>query len=261
MPSRAVLLLLVLAACVSTLPLPGLHWPAALEARTPPAPPVAVEPSVPVSAARPGAALVVDGSFAAAQGVSRQVLDLAMSAVRCAVNTGDIALPPTLTLIDYSKPSVEPRLWVFDLRTGQLLFRELVAHGRNTGENLANHFSDQLNSLQSSLGLFVTRDTYVGGNGYSLRLDGLEPGFNGRARERNIVMHGAAYVSEVAAHSLGRLGRSWGCPALRTAIAAKVIDTIRGGGVVFSYYPDNRWLQESKLLNCAAESPAILAAR
>lgn len=258
--------MLVLVACAVALP-----WPGRVEARAPSpedaltaASPAAPSPAVSAAASTSlAASLVLDPSIAVAQGVSRHALDLAMSAVRCAVNAGDIALPPTLTLIDYSKPSVEPRLWVFDLRSGRMLFRELVAHGRNTGDNLANRFSDELNSLQSSLGLFVTRDTYVGGNGYSLRLDGLEPGFNGHARARNIVMHGAAYVSEAAAHSLGRLGRSWGCPALRTAIAAKVIDTIRGGGVVFSYYPDNRWLQESKLLNCAAASPepAVLATR
>ena len=128
-------------------------------------------------------------------GVSREVLDLAISAVSCAVNSGDIERPRTLTVIDYSLPSVEPRLWVFDVATGKLLFKELVAHGRNTGENMATQFSDTPDSHQTSIGLFVTADTYVGSNGYSLRLDGLEPGFNGRARERAIVMHGAPYVT------------------------------------------------------------------
>ena len=138
-----------------------------------------------------GAGLVaIPGAQSA--GVSKKVLDLALGAVNCAVQSGDIALPPTLTLIDYSLPSTEARLWVFDLRTGQLRFHELVAHGKGTGENLAERFSDDMDSHQSSLGLFVTRDTYLGSNGYSLRLDGLEPGFNGRARERAIVMHGAS---------------------------------------------------------------------
>jgi len=191
---------------------------------------------------------------AAAQtaGISSDVLSLALGAVSCAVASGDITAPPTLTVIDYSRPSVEPRFWVFDLKTGQLLYKELVAHGRNTGENLALHFSDSMNSRQSSIGLFVTRDTYVGSNGYSLRMDGLEPGFNGRARERAIVMHGAPYVSDEIASSQGRLGRSWGCPALREAIAHEVIDTVRGGGVVFSYYPDQAWLNSSRFLNCGA---------
>jgi len=182
-------------------------------------------------------------------GVSVEVLRLALGAIQCATASGDITAPPTLTLIDYSRPSVEPRLWVFDLNSGTLLFKELVAHGRNTGENVATRFSDAMNSRQTSLGLFVTSDTYVGSNGYSLRLDGLEPSFNGRARDRAIVMHGAPYVDMKIAATQGRLGRSWGCPALREAVARQVIDTIRGGGVIFSYYPDADWLKSSRFLN------------
>ena len=200
---------------------------------------------------------LVNGIEAEAAGVSRPVLDLALGAVACAVAAGDVAPPPTLTLIDYSRPSTEPRLWVFDLRTGELRFRELVAHGKGTGENLAEHFSDTMNSHQSSLGLFVTRDTYVGSNGYSLRLDGLEPGFNGRARERAIVMHGAPYVDAAFAATQGRLGRSWGCPALREAVAREVIDFVRDGGVIFSYYPDAAWLKESKFVNCTPADPEL----
>jgi hypothetical protein len=215
-----------------------------------------IEEAVSVPLAQPQPVRVtspVDLEAAEAAGVSRDVLKLALDAIECATASGEIEAPPTLTLIDYSKPSVEPRLWVFDLAEGRLLFSELVAHGRNTGENFATNFSDTLNSRQSSIGLFVTADTYVGSNGYSLRMDGLEPGFNGRARERAIVMHGAPYVSEEIAARQGRLGRSWGCPALRQAIARNVIDTVRGGGVVFSYYPDEEWLSSSKFLNgCSA---------
>jgi hypothetical protein len=184
-------------------------------------------------------------------GVSADVLHLALSAVKCGVASGDLRAPKTLTLIDYSRPSTEPRLWVFDLQTGDMLFKELVAHGKNTGDNMATRFSDDMNSRQSSIGLFRTSDTYVGNNGYSLRLDGLEPGFNAHARQRAIVMHGAPYVSADFAASQGRIGRSWGCPALREAVARKVIDTIRGGDVIFSYYPDQSWLKASKFLNCA----------
>lgn len=185
-----------------------------------------------------------------AAGLSTDVLDLAIGAVSCAVNSGAIDTPRTLTVIDYSLPSTTPRLWVFDVPGGRLLFKELVAHGKNTGQNLATSFSDTMNSRQSSLGLFVARDTYIGSNGYSLRLDGLEPGFNGHARERAIVMHGAPYVDAVIAKQQGRLGRSWGCPALRDAIAREVIDTVRGGGVIFSYYPNDTWLSRSRFLNC-----------
>ena len=185
-----------------------------------------------------------------AAGLSAEVLRLATGAVSCAVRSGAIDEPKTLTVIDYSLPSTEPRLWVFNVPSGRLLFNELVAHGRNTGENLATSFSDAMNSRQSSLGLFVTRDTYVGSNGYSLRLDGLEPGFNAHALERAIVMHGAPYVNAELAKQQGRIGRSWGCPALREAIARDVIDTVRGGGVIFSYYPDEKWLSASRFLNC-----------
>ena len=186
------------------------------------------------------------------------VLRLALKAVACATAGGDIATPPTLTLIDYSLPSTEPRLWVLDLRSGETLFVELVAHGKNTGDNLATRFSDTLESHQSSLGLFVAADSYVGSNGYSLRLDGLEPGFNGRARERAIVMHGAPYVDGAVASRQGRLGRSWGCPAVRQAVARNIIDTVRGGGVIFSYYPDDTWLNESRFLNCGRDEPTNL---
>ena len=145
----------------------------------------------------------------AAGGISPDVLRLAVTAVRCATTRGVIGRPSTLTVIDYSRPSVEPRLWVFDLHSGALLFKELVAHGRNTGGNMATSFSDAPNSRQSSLGLFVASETYVGSNGYSLRLDGLEPGFNGRARQRAIVMHGAPYVDASLRAVQGRIGRSW----------------------------------------------------
>ncbi len=185
-------------------------------------------------------------------GLAPDVLDLAMGAVTCAVSAGALAPPHTLTVIDYSLPSTAQRLWVFEVPTGRLLFHELVAHGKNTGDNMATRFSDTMQSRQSSLGLFVTRDTYVGNNGYSLRLDGLEPGFNGRALERAIVMHGAPYVDAGVAKQMGRLGRSWGCPALRTAIARKVIDTVRDGGAIFSYYPDEAWLTRSAFLNCGS---------
>lgn len=198
----------------------------------------------------------IDG--AAAGGLAPGVLRLAVNAVQCATGRGDIKRPSTLTVIDYSRPSVEPRLWVFNLNSGKLLFKELVAHGRNTGDNMATRFSDAMNSRKSSLGLFVTSDTYVGSNGYSLRLDGLEPGFNARARQRAIVMHGAPYVDGRLAAAQGRIGRSWGCPALRDGIAREVIDTIRGGGVIFSYYPDANWLKTSRYLN-GCSGPSVIA--
>jgi hypothetical protein len=180
--------------------------------------------------------------------IETDVFDLALSAASCAVKSGAVKNPPTLTVIDYSRPSSEKRLWVFDLRSRELVYEELVAHGQGSGANLATEFSNDNESHQTSLGLFVTADTYVGKNGYSLRLDGLDRGVNDRARERAIVMHGAPYVSEAFVKANGRLGRSWGCPAVSDLVARKMIDTVKGGGLVFAYYPDAEWLKTSKFL-------------
>ena len=185
--------------------------------------------------------------------VDSGVFGLALGAAGCAVRSGAVADPATLTVIDYSRPSTEPRLWVYDLRSHELLYQELVAHGQGSGENLPTQFSNEPETHRSSLGLFVTEDPYIGKNGYSLRLNGLDAGFNDRALERAIVIHGAPYVSAEFARAQGRLGRSWGCPALREAIARQVIDRVKGGSLVFAYYPDPKWLATSKYLgDCAA---------
>jgi hypothetical protein len=185
--------------------------------------------------------------FAGADTLDGSVLRLALNAAACARSSQGIT-KDLLTVIDYSKASTEPRLWVLDLVHERVLFEELVAHGRGSGDNYATRFSNDDGSHQTSLGLFKTADTYVGNNGYSLRLEGLETGVNDRARERAIVIHGAPYVSETSVRTLGRLGRSWGCPALRPAIARSVIDTIKDGSLVFAYYPDQNWLHGSRFL-------------
>jgi hypothetical protein len=187
---------------------------------------------------------------AAAPAANPDVLSLATRAADCARRQGLLDGFRHLAVIDYSRPSTEPRLWVFDVARGRLLFQELVAHGRNTGEKLAERFSNVEGSKMSSLGLFQTTETYYGSNGYSLRLRGLDAGFNDNALARAIVMHGAPYVSEAIAERLGRLGRSWGCPAVRTEVARTVIDTLKGGALLFAYYPDRKWLSESPLLQC-----------
>jgi L,D-transpeptidase catalytic domain len=187
--------------------------------------------------------------FAGAESLDGGVLRLALNAASCARDAGVVKDDRLLTVIDYSKASTEPRLWVLDLERERVLFEELVAHGRGSGENFASRFSNLDGSYQTSLGLFRTADTYVGANGYSLRLDGLEAGVNDRARERAIVMHGAPYVSEANVRTVGRLGRSHGCPALRPGVARTVIDTIKQGSLVFAYYPDQQWLKGSRFLN------------
>lgn len=188
-----------------------------------------------------------------------RVLDLALHARDCALASAPAAR--RLAVIDYSRPSTEPRLWVFDLESEQLLFTEHVAHGRGSGENIATAFSNREGSHQSSLGLFRTAETYHGGNGYSLRMDGLEPGVNDAARDRLIVMHGARYVNPLVATEQGRLGRSYGCPALRPEVAREVIDSLKQGQLVFAYYPDPDWLDGSPFLGCGRGALADAAPR
>jgi hypothetical protein len=179
-----------------------------------------------------------------------KVIRLAVESASCASGQ-DQRAAQRLAVIDYSRPSTEPRLWVFDVDRRRLLYTELVAHGRNSGENYSHSFSNAPGSYESSLGLFRTRDSYQGHNGYSLRMDGLESGVNDRASERAIVMHGAPYVNTSFLHSQGRLGRSQGCPAVRPAVARELIDALKGGQYIFSYYPDTKWLASSAFLQCS----------
>jgi hypothetical protein len=181
-----------------------------------------------------------------APGLRGEVLRLALDAAQTASDKGLVRRHDVITVIDYSLPSSQPRLFVFDLAARKLLFRELVAHGKNSGGDRTTFFSNSPGSLATSLGLFVTEDTYIGGNGYSLRLRGLEEGVNDMALDRAIVMHGASYVSRAAIQALGRLGRSWGCPAVRTEVAKKIINTVRGGSAIFAYYPEKSWLSSSQ---------------
>lgn len=203
-------------------------------------------PAAARSAARPPVARALERLDGAPR---PEVLDLALRAYECGREAGAVE-GPLLTLIDYSLPSTVRRLWVIDVPRRRVLFHELVAHGENSGGNWATAFSNRPGSRQSSLGLFRTEDTYVGGHGVSLRLEGLEPGVNDQAMQRKIVMHGADYVDSRVVHSLGRLGRSWGCPALPRPVSRRVIDRIKGGSALFAYYPDRRWLGQSRFLRC-----------
>lgn len=194
-----------------------------------------------------------------APSLDRTVLDKALAAMSCAVN-GGLAPADRLAVIDFSLPSSEPRLWIFDLATQTLLLEELVAHGRNSGDNLATDFSNREGSYQSSIGLFRASESYFGRHGYSLRMDGLEPGINDFARQRAIVIHGADYVSASWVERQGRIGRSLGCPAVSREVADQVVDTLKDGQFVFSYYPDKEWLRSSAYLNCQPERIASTVA-
>ena len=153
-----------------------------------------------------------------------------------------------LTVIDFSLPSTEKRMWIIDPENGDILLHTLVAHGRNSGELMAEKFSNTPESYQSSIGFYLTAETYHGKHGYSLRLDGLEKGYNDMARARAIVIHGADYATEAFAKSVGRLGRSLGCPALPSDLSKEAIDLIKDGSLLFIYGQDKNYLEKSSLI-------------
>lgn len=152
-----------------------------------------------------------------------------------------------LVIIDFTKPSTAERMCVVDLMQEKVLFSSHVAHGRNSGGNYATSFSNRPGSYQSSLGFYLTENTYNGRNGYSLVLDGLEKGINDKAKERAIVIHGASYCNPSFIPSAGRLGRSHGCPALPTIVSRDIIDTIKGGALIYIHAEDNDYFAKSIL--------------
>lgn len=183
-------------------------------------------------------------------GLDYKAYDLAISGFQKLKEKGEIKRD-IISICDFTQSSVNKRLYIIDLSTGQLLFNTLVAHGKNTGEEFARFFSNIPSSNQSSLGFYRTAETYIGAHGLSLRLQGEEPGFNNNAEGRGIVVHGADYVSDNFASQCGcsRLGRSFGCPAVPMEQHEEIINAIKGGSCLFVYYPDNNYLLGSKLLN------------
>ncbi len=159
-----------------------------------------------------------------------------------------------LSICDFSLSSKQKRLWVIDLNEKKVLFNSLVAHGKNTGEEFATQFSNRESSYQSSIGFYITETTYTGNNGYSLKLLGMDRGYNDAALQRAIVMHGADYVSEDFIRSQNRIGRSWGCPAVPRELAAPIINTIKGKNCLFIYYPDQHYLSSSQWLKNQEEA-------
>lgn len=181
-------------------------------------------------------------------GLRAEVFEAANRAFRSAWEADDTQ-KTVFTIIDYSMDSDKKRLWIIDMASGEVLFHEHVAHGVNSGSKSVEKMSNVAESRTSNLGLLRTAETYYGRHGYSLKLDGLEPGFNNNARSRAIVIHGASYVTEDFIEEHGRAGRSWGCPALNPEVTRRIIDRIKGGSLVFGYYTDATWLQESKYLS------------
>ena len=182
-------------------------------------------------------------------GMNQTVFNSALQGLKTLDSTGVITNDSIVTIIDFSQPSDKKRLYVLDLASKQILFNTLVAHGRNSGKLWASSFSNSLSSLKSSAGFYITGETYMGDNGYSLRLDGLEKNINDNARARSIVMHGAPYVDQSSINELGFLGRSWGCPAIPESLHKAIINTIKDGTCLFIYSLDKNYRKRSTLLN------------
>ncbi|HVW62585.1 MAG TPA: murein L,D-transpeptidase catalytic domain family protein [Puia sp.] len=182
-------------------------------------------------------------------GLSADAYHMAISGFLSLVLAGEIQNPGVLSIIDFSKPSTQRRLFVLDMNNGTLLFNTLVAHGRNSGKLLATRFSNRPNSFMSSIGFYLTGESFIGQHGYSLRLEGKEKGWNDNAFHRSIIIHPAEYVSEEHIRQWGYLGRSEGCPAIPEGLDREIIDSIRGGSCLFIYSPDIRYLHRSRLVS------------
>ncbi len=190
--------------------------------------------------------LIYDGLHGNADALpSREVLTMAIQGWSKMKNN---LKSKVLTVIDFSLPSTAKRMWIIDPEKGEVLLNSVVSHGRNSGDLMAKSFSNQPESFKSSVGFYKTAETYSGKHGYSLRLDGLEKGFNDQARSRAIVIHGADYAREEFAESVGRLGRSLGCPALPSELSAKAIDLIKDGSLLFIFGKDAGYLSKSSLI-------------
>jgi hypothetical protein len=186
------------------------------------------------------------------KGLSYEAFRYAMIGFYTLKDDGRVSDKNIVSIIDFTKPSSEQRFYTIDLERQAVVFHSYVSHGKNTGENVATSFSNVVHSNQSSLGFYITGETYIGSKGYSLKLDGIEEGINDKMRERAVVMHEADYVSESWIRKYGRLGRSQGCPALPKEISREVINTIKGRTVVFAYYNDDRYIAQSDYLNVDA---------
>jgi hypothetical protein len=190
---------------------------------------------------------VYDSLHLSLKGLSQQAFDYAKQGLSILIAEGKLLNDSIISIIDFSEPSNKKRLFVIDLKHYKVLFNTLVAHGRNTGREWATSFSNQNSSLKSSPGFYITRETYDGHNGFSLKLEGVERGINDNAYERGIVLHGAAYVCDDLANAQGFIGRSQGCPAVPVQVSRPIINTIKNGSCLFVYHPS--YISHSSVLN------------
>lgn len=197
----------------------------------------------------PSAVSVYDSLRLNLEGLNRKAFELAQEGFEKLKKQGAVVNDNIISIVDFSLPSTEKRLYVVDLKNYRVLYKTYVAHGRNSGTLMANSFSNSPSSYKSSLGFYKTLGTYNGKHGYSLRLEGLEKGINDNAYERAIVMHGADYVSPSYIPKLGFIGRSQGCPAVSTREATPIINTIKNGSCLFIYSPSDSYQQRSSVLS------------
>ncbi|SFE51246.1 L,D-transpeptidase catalytic domain [Chitinophaga sp. CF118] len=180
-------------------------------------------------------------------GLSREAFKYAISGMEKLEEAGKLSNADLITIVDFSLPSSKKRLFVIDLKNGKVLFNTLVSHGRNSGAAVATEFSNAPESFKSSLGFYITGETYKGEHGYSLRLQGEEAGINDNALSRGIVMHSAAYVNDKLVRLQGYIGRSLGCPAIPEKVHKLIIEEIRNGTCLFLYSPDKYYMAHSKM--------------
>lgn len=182
-------------------------------------------------------------------GLSEQAFIHAWKGYQHLLKESKITRQQYLTVCDLSQSSSKKRFYIIDIKNPSLVMQTYVAHGKNSGAEYATRFSNKPESLQTSLGFYITSNTYIGKHGLSLRLEGVDPGFNDKALVRTIVMHGASYVDGARAKAGIFMGRSWGCPAVPANQSTKIINTIKEGSCLFIYHPDNNYLTHSKILN------------
>lgn len=209
---------------------------------------VATTDNTAAATAKSASAVLYDSLHLNELGLSQEALEYAYKGYEYLLNKGAVKNSDIITVVDFSQSSFKKRMYILDVKNYKVLVNTYVAHGKNTGLQYAKDFSNTPESLQSSLGFYVTKSTYSGKHGLSLKLDGKEPGFNNKAEERAIVVHGADYIGS---HRLKTpyMGRSFGCPAVPQAQASKVINTIKDGSVLFIYHPSAKYLHGSKILN------------
>lgn len=182
-------------------------------------------------------------------GLSETAFEYAWRGYHNLVKRGSIRKRSVLSIADFSQSSSEKRMYVIDIRHRRLLYRTYVAHGQNSGAEYAETFSNAPESFMSSLGFYVTKTTYIGKNGLSLRLDGVDDGYNDNAMMRNIVLHGCTYVGEQYLENFGSTGTSLGCPALPAAMSGRIIHAVKGGSCLFIYHPTQEYLDHSMVIN------------